>query len=75
MVDVAKCAKKAHQEGTTLKEATVELGLLDPKTFDELVRPELMLYRQSSHLNHVDGETDFAVFFFAADEDPNEVKK
>lgn len=29
--DVAKCAKKAHKEGKTLKEATVELGLLTPE--------------------------------------------
>lgn len=41
---VAKCAKKAHKEGKTLKEATVELGALTPEKFDELVRPELMLY-------------------------------
>lgn len=44
IADVAKCAKKAHKEGTTLKEATVALGLLDGETFDKLVRPELMLY-------------------------------
>ncbi|KAL7416893.1 L-Aspartase-like protein [Mrakia frigida] len=42
--NVAKCAKKAHKEGTTLKEATVALGLLTPEQFDEKVRPELMLY-------------------------------
>jgi fumarate hydratase class II len=42
--DVAKCAKKAHTEGTTLKEATVALGLLSGEEFDEKVRPELMLY-------------------------------
>ncbi|GAA5974265.1 hypothetical protein JCM21900_003025 [Sporobolomyces salmonicolor] len=42
--NVAKCAKKAHKEGTTLKEATLALGLLDSETFDKLVRPELMLY-------------------------------
>ncbi|KAH7909115.1 fumarate hydratase [Hygrophoropsis aurantiaca] len=41
---VAKCAKKAHKEGTTLKEATVALGFLTPEEFDEKVRPELMLY-------------------------------
>ncbi len=41
--DVAKCAKKAHKEGTTLKEATVSLGFLTPEEFDEKVRPELML--------------------------------
>lgn len=43
-LDVAKCAKKAHKEGTTLKEATVALGLLTPEEFDQKVRPELMLY-------------------------------
>ncbi|CDZ98408.1 fumarate hydratase [Phaffia rhodozyma] len=42
--NVAKCAKKAHKEGTTLKEATVSLGLLTPEEFDDKVRPELMLY-------------------------------
>jgi fumarate hydratase class II len=42
--DVAKCAKKAHKEGTTLKEATIGLGYLTPEEFDEKVRPELMLY-------------------------------
>lgn len=42
--NVAKCAKKAHREGTTLKEATVNLGFLTPEEFDEKVRPELMLY-------------------------------
>ncbi|KNZ46570.1 fumarate hydratase, mitochondrial [Puccinia sorghi] len=40
---VAKCAKKAHKEGTTLKEATLSLGLLDGAEFDKIVRPELML--------------------------------
>ncbi|KAH8918225.1 fumarate hydratase [Atractiella rhizophila] len=42
--NVAKCAKKAHKEGTTLKQATVELGFLTPEEFDEKVKPELMLY-------------------------------
>ncbi len=44
VLDVAKCAKKAHKEGTTLKEATVALGFLTPEEFDEKVRPELMLH-------------------------------
>ena len=43
-LDVAKCAKKAHKEGTTLKEATVSLGFLTPEEFDQKVRPELMLH-------------------------------
>ncbi|KAG8702791.1 fumarase fum1 [Ceratobasidium sp. 394] len=42
--NVAKAAKKAHKEGTTLKEATVSLGFLTPEDFDAKVRPELMLY-------------------------------
>ncbi|KAI9608895.1 hypothetical protein H4Q26_005087 [Puccinia striiformis f. sp. tritici PST-130] len=41
--NVAKCAKKAHKEGTTLKEATLSLGLLESAEFDQIVRPELML--------------------------------
>lgn len=42
-VDVAKAAKKAHKEGTTLKEATTSLGFLSAEEFDQKVRPELML--------------------------------
>jgi fumarate hydratase, class II len=41
--NAAKVAKKAHAEGTTLKEAAVALGLLSAQEFDELVRPERML--------------------------------
>ncbi|KAG9011638.1 fumarase fum1 [Tulasnella sp. JGI-2019a] len=41
--NVAKCAKKAHKEGTTLKEATVALGFMTPEEFDREVRPEKML--------------------------------
>jgi fumarate hydratase class II len=41
---VAQCAKKAHKEGTTLKEATVSLGYLTAEEFTNLVKPELMLY-------------------------------
>jgi fumarate hydratase class II len=36
-------AKKAHKEGTTLKQAALALGYVDEKTFDEAVRPELMV--------------------------------
>ncbi|EMD41748.1 hypothetical protein CERSUDRAFT_110324 [Gelatoporia subvermispora B] len=46
--NVAKCAKKAHKEGTTLKEATVALGFLTPEEFDQKVRPELMLYPEEA---------------------------
>ncbi len=40
--NAAKVAKKAHQEGTTLKEAAVALGLLTEKEFDEKVKPAEM---------------------------------
>jgi len=39
----AKVAKKAHAEGTSLKEAAVALGFLTSEDFDRLVRPEGML--------------------------------
>jgi fumarate hydratase class II len=41
--NAAKVAKKAHQEGTTLKEACTALGLLSAEDFDRLVKPETML--------------------------------
>ncbi len=41
--NAAKVAKKAHHEGTTLKEAAVALGLLTEAQFDQWVRPEQML--------------------------------
>lgn len=43
--NAAKIAKHAHQQGQTLKEAGLELGLVDEATFDRVVRPELMLGR------------------------------
>ncbi|KAI8092544.1 fumarate hydratase [Halteromyces radiatus] len=39
----AKCAKKAHAEGTTLKTASMELGYLTEAQFDEWVDPSKML--------------------------------
>jgi len=41
--NAAKVAKKAYAEGTTLKEAAVELGLLSDEDFDAWVRPENMV--------------------------------
>jgi fumarate hydratase class II len=41
--NAAKVAKKAHHDGTTLKEAAVVLGLLTEKEFDQKVRPEKMI--------------------------------
>jgi fumarate hydratase class II len=39
----AEVAKKAHAEGTTLKEACVAMGYLTPEEFDRAVRPEEMV--------------------------------
>jgi fumarate hydratase class II len=38
----AEIAKKAHHEGTTLREAALALGYLDAARFDELIQPEAM---------------------------------
>ncbi|MEQ8388548.1 MAG: class II fumarate hydratase [Alphaproteobacteria bacterium] len=40
--NAAKVAKKAHQEGTTLKEAAIALDLLTAEEFDRYVVPENM---------------------------------
>ena len=42
--NAAKIAKKAHHEGTTLKQAAVELGLLTAEDFDRLIKPEEMVH-------------------------------
>jgi fumarate hydratase class II len=39
----AQVAKKAHKEGTSLKEAAAALGYVKPEDFDAWVRPEEML--------------------------------
>ncbi|KAI7882437.1 fumarate hydratase [Lichtheimia hyalospora FSU 10163] len=41
--NAAKCAKKAHKEGTTLKEAAISLGVLTEEQFKQWVRPEEMI--------------------------------
>ena len=41
--NAAKIAKKAHQDGSTLKEAAVALGLLTAEEFDQYVIPEKMV--------------------------------
>jgi fumarate hydratase class II len=41
--NAAKVAKKAHKEGTTLKEAAVSLGLVSAEDFDRWVRAEDMV--------------------------------
>ena len=43
--NAAKIAKYAHQKGLTLKEAGLELGLVEEEVFDRVVRPENMLGR------------------------------
>ncbi len=41
--NAAAIAKKAHKEGTTLRQAALKLGLLTEKQFDQWVRPEDMI--------------------------------
>jgi fumarate hydratase class II len=43
--NAAAIAKHAHKKGLTLKEAGIELGLVDEATFDRVVKPETMLGR------------------------------
>ncbi|MES2442951.1 MAG: class II fumarate hydratase [Pseudomonadota bacterium] len=43
--NAAKIAKYAHEKRLTLKEAGLELGLVDAETFDRVVRPEDMVGR------------------------------
>ncbi|HAM00740.1 MAG TPA: class II fumarate hydratase, partial [Acidimicrobiaceae bacterium] len=40
----AEVAKKAHHDGTTLREATLALGFLTGEEFDQAVRPEDMIH-------------------------------
>ena len=40
--NAAKVAKKAHADGTTLREAALALGLVSAEEFDRLVKPETM---------------------------------
>jgi fumarate hydratase, class II len=39
----AKIAKKAHKEGTTLREAAISLGLMTAEQFDQWVIPTNMV--------------------------------
>ncbi len=39
----AKIAKEAHKNGTTLEEESIKSGLIDKKTFAEIVKPETMI--------------------------------
>jgi fumarate hydratase class II len=39
----AEIAKKAHREGSTLKEAALALGYLSEAEYDEIVVPERMV--------------------------------
>lgn len=38
-----KVAKHAHRNGTTLREAALELKAMSGEDFDKVVRPELMI--------------------------------
>lgn len=45
--NAAKIAKKAHAEGTSLKEAGIALGLLTAEQFDQWIKPEDMVKPRS----------------------------
>jgi len=45
--NAAKIAKKAHKEGTTLKDASVEMGLLTEEQFKEWIKPIDMIRPRS----------------------------
>lgn len=42
----AQVAKKAHAEGTTLREAALALGVVSAEAYDAIVRPETMIGEQ-----------------------------
>ena len=44
----AQIAKKAHHEGTTLREAAVASGHVSAEDFDRWVRPEAMIGPKST---------------------------
>ena len=44
----AKVAYKAYQENLTLRQACIELGFLTGEEFDQIVRPEQMIYGERS---------------------------
>jgi fumarate hydratase class II len=46
--NAAAIAKLAHQQGLTLREAALQSGLITAEKFDEIVKPERMVYPQSS---------------------------
>jgi fumarate hydratase class II len=43
--NAAAIAKHAHKKGMTLKEAGIDLDLVDEETFERVVKPESMLGR------------------------------
>jgi fumarate hydratase class II len=43
--NAAAIAKHAHKKGLTLKQAGIELGLVDEATFDRVIKPETMIGR------------------------------
>ena len=41
--NAAKIAKKAHKNGTTLKEESIKSGLLSEKEYEKIVNPKKMI--------------------------------
>ena len=53
--NAAAIAKHAHKKGLTLKEAGIDLDLVDEETFDRVVKPEDMV-RRRRRLKHTDSD-------------------
>ena len=45
-VDAAKITKRAHKNGTTLKEESIKSGLITEKEYDKIVNPKKMITPQ-----------------------------
>ena len=41
--NAAKIAKKAHKNGTTLKEEAIKSGLINEKEYEKIVNPKKMI--------------------------------
>ena len=41
--NAAKIAKKAHKNGTTLKEEAIKSGLINKKEYEKIVNPKKMI--------------------------------
>ena len=48
--NAAKIAKKAHKNGTTLKEEAIKSGLINEKEYEKIVNPKKMIKTAINYL-------------------------